>query len=149
MSTTEKIETKELETTAPKPLYTFRKLNSTDTFLMFRIIGKIGIDEFAAVFDKQQLKSLIDKTAEEKDGVQDETQVGIAVVLKIADKLIGNLPRCEEEIYQMLANVSNLSVEEVKGLDFAVFAKMVIDFVRKEEFKDFIEVVSKLFKQEN
>ena len=52
MSTTEKIETKELETTAPKPLYTFRKLNSTDACLMFRIIGQTGIDDLAAVFDE-------------------------------------------------------------------------------------------------
>ena len=41
-----------------KKAYTFRKLNSTDTFLMFRIVGKIGINEFTACFEKDAVKKL-------------------------------------------------------------------------------------------
>jgi hypothetical protein len=36
-------------------------------------------------------------------------------------------------------------VEEVGKLDFPTFTEMVIDFVKKPEFRDFIKVVSKLF----
>jgi hypothetical protein len=46
----------------------------------------------------------------------------------------------------MLSNTSNLTVNQVKELDFATFAEMVIDFIKKEEFKDFFRVASKLFK---
>lgn len=121
--------------------YTFRKLNSTDVFLMFKIIGKIGINEFTAAFDKDTVKKMV----AESDNEASPTIVGISVALEIANTIIGNLPKCEQEIYQMLSNTSNLSVKQVKELDFVTFVEMVIDFVKKEEFKDFIKVASRLF----
>jgi hypothetical protein len=45
----------------------------------------------------------------------------------------------------MLSQTSNLSVKQVETLDFPTFTEMVIDFVKKPEFRDFIKVVSKLF----
>jgi hypothetical protein len=75
--------------------------------------------------------------------------VGVSVILEIANVIIGNIPKCETEIYQMLSQTSDLSVKQVKELDFATFAEMVIDFIKKEEFKDFIKVVSRLFKPVN
>jgi hypothetical protein len=127
-------------------VYTFRTLNSTDLFLMFKILGKIGINDFTKSFDKNTVKDMIQSTKGAKDA---STVVGISVMLEMANVIIGNLPKCEVEIYQMLSNTSNLTVEQVKNLDFATFTEMVIDFVKKEEFKDFIKVVSKLFKSEN
>ena len=127
-------------------VYTFRKLNSTDTFLMFKIIGKIGINEFTECFGKDAVKQMIQKVTGGKDNDDGITMVGISVILEMANIIIGNLPKCETEIYQMLSNTSNLTVEQVKELDFATFTEMVIDFIKKEEFKDFIKVVSKLFK---
>ena len=135
--------TQESDITMERQVYTFRKLNSTDTFLMFKIIGKIGINEFTKSFDKDNIISLISAT---KGAENATTVVGISVILEMANVIIGNLPKCETEIYQMLSNTSNLSVDEVRGLDFATFTEMVIDFIKKEEFKDFIKVVSKLFK---
>ena len=127
-------------------VYTFRKLNSTDTFLMFKIIGKIGINDFAKSFDKDSVKDLIKNT---KDAENATTVVGISVILEMANVIICNLPKCEMEIYEMLSRTSNLSVEQVMELDFATFTEMVIDFIKKEEFKDFIKVVSRLFKSGN
>lgn len=118
-------------------VYTFRKLNSTDTFLMFKIIGKIGIVEFAKSIDGDFVKNIKGK---------DQTALGISVILGMANVIIGNIPKCEAEIYEMLSNTSNLTVKQVKELDFCTFTEMVIDFIKKEEFKDFIKVVSKLFK---
>lgn len=118
--------------------YTFRKLNSTDTFLMFRIIGKIGINEFAKSIDGDFVKNIAKNN--------DQAALGISVVLGMANVIVGNLPKCEAEIYEMLANTSNLTIDQVKGLDFCTFTEMVIDFVKKEEFRDFIKVVSRLFK---
>lgn len=131
-------------------VYTFRKLNSTDTFLMFKIIGKIGINEFTECFGKDAVMQMVQKVTNGKktsdDGI---TMIGISVILEMAGVIIGNLPKCESEIYQILSNTSNLTVEQVKELDFAVFTEMVIDFIKKEEFKDFLKVVSKSFKLEN
>lgn len=127
-------------------VYTFRKLNSTDTFLMFKILGKIGISDFAKSFDKDTVKNMI-KSTKGKDNAS--TLVGISIVLDVANAVISNLPKCEDEIYQMLSNTSNLTVEQVKELDFATFTEMVIEFIKKEEFKDFIKVVSRSFKLAN
>ena len=131
-------------------IYTFRKLNSTDTFLMFKIISKIGINEFAECFNKDNVKNMIQKYS----GKGDTNDKGLAVIgMSVMFDLVGiitsNLHKCENEIYQLLSNTSNLTVEQVKTLDFTVFTEMVIEFIKKEEFKDFIKVVSKSFKLVN
>ena len=140
---------KEGDITMLKPLYTFRKLNSTDTFLMFKIIGKIGVNEFAACFEKDTVKQMIIAATGGENKENATAIVGVSVILEIANVIIGNLPKCEAEIYQMLSQTSDLTVKQVKELDFATFAEMVIDFIKKEEFKDFIKVVSRLFKPVN
>lgn len=132
--------------TATEKAYTFRKLNSTDLFLMMKIIGKIGINEFTACFDGETMNRMLAmaKGEADKDTV---SIVGLSVMLDIAGVICGNLPKCEAEIYQMLSNTSDLPVEEIRGMDMVVFAEMVIDFIKKDEFKDFIKVASKLFKK--
>lgn len=135
---------------AEKP-YTFRKLGGEDVFLMFKIIGKIGVKEFNACFENEGIKNLLmTMMGEQKEEGEEESQsvsvTYIAVILEVADVIFKNIPKCENEIFQMLSQTSDLSVEQVKKLDFAQFTEMVIDFIKKEEFKDFIKVVSKLFK---
>ena len=131
-------------TTAEK-VYTFRKLEATDVFLMFKILGKIGVNEFSNCFGKDAVQKMF-KTLTSENGMANFTyEVGIAVTLEMVNVVLGNLPKCEQEIYQMLSNTSNLSVDQVKKLDFPTFTAMVIDFIKKDEFKDFIKVVSALF----
>jgi hypothetical protein len=127
--------------------YTFRILQSKDVFLISKIIGKIGVNEFTACFEKDGIKNMIASvTGEAKEEADFASVVGISVILEIANVILGNLPKCEKEIFQMLSSVTGMSVEEVEGLDMVVFVEMVVDFIKKEEFKDFIKVVSKLFK---
>lgn len=135
--------------TEDEKVYTFRKLNSTDMFLMFKIIGKIGVNEFTACFERDTVKQMIATVTGNASADNATTMVGISVMLEMANVIIGNLPKCEMEIYQMLSNVSGLPVKRVKELDFVTFTEMVIDFVKKEEFRDFIKVVSRLFKSAN
>jgi hypothetical protein len=116
---------------------------------MFKIIGKIGINEFSECFSKDSVKQMIAKIAGGKSGDDINTVVGISVILEMVNVIIGNLPKCEKEIYEMLSRTSNLTIDQVKNLDFATFTEMVIDFVKKEEFKDFIKVVSRLSKSVN
>lgn len=131
--------------TMDKP-YTFRTLRSTDMFLMFKIIGKIGVSEFAACFEKDSVKQMLASFGGKDVNAAATSMVGITVILEVANVVIGNLPKCEEEIFQMLANTSNLTVRQVRELDLITFTGMVVDFVQKDEFKDFIKVVSKSFK---
>ena len=125
--------------------YVFRTLEATDVFLMFKILGKIGINEFADSFGKESVQKML-KAVTKEGGVADFARTaGIAVTLEVVNVILRNLPHCEQEIFQMLSQTSNLSVEQVRKLKFPVFTEMVIDFVKKDEFKDFIKVVSKLF----
>ena len=130
---------------APEKVYTFRTLNATDTFLMFKILSKIGINEFAESFGKESIQKMVATLTGEGGVTNFARTAGIAVTLEIANVILGNIPKCEREIYQMLSNTSNLTVEQVMALDFPTFAAMVIDFIKKDEFKDFIKVVSALF----
>lgn len=132
-----------------EPVYTFRKLNSKDTFLMFKILGKIGINEFTECLGKDNVKQMIATVTGGESKENATAMVGISVIFEMANVIIGNLPKCEMEIYQMLSQTSNLTVEQVQELDFVTFTEMVIDFIKKEEFKDFIKVVSRLFKPVN
>ena len=91
---------------------------------------------------------MVDKA--QKDGNEGEDgniiSVGAEVALELASVILTNLPKCEADIYQMLSQTSNLSVDDIKAPGNAVmFLEMVIDFIKKEEFRDFIKVVSKLF----
>lgn len=152
MSETTNIENNITEGIEIKP-YEFRKLNSTDMFPMFTIISKIGINEFTNCFQKDAVKRAIagvmknmeDPNADKNED-EDTAIVGLSVALEAANVVLGNMHKCENDIYKLLAQTSNLSVEEIKALDFAIFAEMIIDFIKKEEFKGFLKVVSRLFK---
>ena len=128
--------------------YSFRPLNSTDTFLMFKILGKIGINEFTNCLEKDGVKQALAAVTGDKSENRNFTALGVSVTMELANVIIKNIPNCENEIYQLLANVSNLSVKQIKDLDFITFTEMILDFVVKEEFKDFIKVVSKRFMSE-
>ena len=132
------------EEAAAKP-YAFRTLSAVDVFPMFKIISAIGINEFTACFEKDGIKNMIASMTGE-GGEDVSSIVGISVILEIANVICGNLVKCENDIFKMLSQTSNLSVDQVKALDFVTFFEMVIDFIKKDEFRDFIKVVSKLFK---
>lgn len=122
--------------------YTFRTLNATDVMPMFRIIGAIGVNEFSNCFQSDTIKALV---ANKKDAAVVD-MAGLQVMLDAANIILTNLPKCEKDIFNLLASVSGLTVDDVKALDLVTFAEMIVEFVKKEEFKDFIGVVSKLFK---
>ncbi len=141
------------ETINVKP-YEFRTLGAEDVFPMVNIIGKIGIKEFKTLLEGDGLNGMISNLisdAKKKSGSEtlDESSIaslGASVFIELASIIVCNLPRAEKDIFQLLSNTSNLSVDEIKKLSLADFTEMIIDFFKKDEFKDFMKVVSKLFK---
>ena len=120
--------------------YELRTLCADDVFPMFKIISKIGIKEFKSCFGSEDVKAVI-------NGEQaDLNAVGLAVAVDIAGVIMANVPNAKEDIYLFLSQISNLSKDDIKELPISTFAEMIIDVVKKEEFKDFFGVVSKLFK---
>lgn len=123
--------------------YKFRTLNASDIAPICSIISKIGLNNFAKTFKSEDVVDVLTK----KKGVKDLTTLaGVTVALNFANVVISRIADCENEIFKLLSNVSNLSYKEVKELDLVTFSDMIISFVKKEEFKDFFKHVSKLFK---
>ncbi len=130
--------------------YTLRSLQGADIFPMSAIIKKIGVKEFKNAFQDEEIKDLV-KSINSGEISKDAAanQAGMAVILNIVDVVLGNLPRAEKDIYKFLSSLSGMKPDEVAALPMATFTGMVIDVIQKDEFKDFIKVVSRLFKSAN
>jgi hypothetical protein len=139
--------------------YKLRDLCAEDIFPMLTIVKKIGIKEFKECFNKEALEEIVglfmngakteSKETESKDSENTLVVVGLSILpsaLDLADVLLTNIPKCEVDFYKFLANISNLSVDKIKKLKMADFVEMIVDVIKKEDFKDFFKVVSKSFK---
>lgn len=129
--------------------YTLRALCSKDVFPMSKIISKIGINEFTEAFEGDDIKTLVASFGEDKNLDNAATIVGVTVALDIANVVLGNLSSCEQEIYSLLSGLSGMAKKDIENLPMNVFFEMVIDVIKKDEFKDFFKVVSRLFKSGN
>lgn len=123
--------------------YELKELNSKHLFSMFRLISKFGIENFKGIFN--DVRGAVNNNGEvDKEKLAE--QVGMEVIFGAVSIIISNLGNCEKEVYDFLADVSNLTVEEVAELKIDVLASMIIDVIKKEEFKGFFSAVSKSFK---
>ena len=128
--------------TATEKKYELRRLNASDIFMMSKILSSIGIKEFRKCFDSENIGELVKGTKTEDAAAK----VGVAVMFDIAGIVLDNLPSCEKYVYAFLANLSGLQADEIAALPMAEFAEMVVDVIKKEDFRDFMKVVSRLFK---
>lgn len=143
--------------------YTIRKLNSNDIFLMVSILSKIGISEISSMFEGDELKEVITEanrkkaeadqegTDQKEDAEQNSnndlvTRIGMKVIFKIVNLLMKNLPKCKKELFEFLSEMSGIPAKEISELPPADTMGMLIDIFKQDEFMDFIQVVSKLFK---
>ena len=139
---TEPMEQEATVTEAVIKPYTFRRLSTVDLFPMFKVISKLGLKQFQ---ENGGIKTILSRFADGKKDIN-ATELGIDIFLEITFLVVENLPKCEAEIYALLSQTSDLSVEDIKAQDMSITAEMILDFIRKEEFGDFFKVVSKLFK---
>lgn len=123
-----------------KKAYEFRTLCSKDIFPMVTLINKIGIAKFKDAFQSDGIQKII------SGGEKNLEAIGISVAFELAGIVLEALPKCEDDIYNMLSNVSNVKRKELEKMDMGTFFEMIVDFIQKPEFKDFMKVVSKLFK---
>ena len=127
---------------AEKP-YTFRRLSTQDIFPMLRLLNKIGLKD---IKESESIKNIVMLTTSAKNRKLDVNRLGIDVFIELACLIVDNIPKCEVELYSLLSQTSDRTIEEIKAQDMAVTFEMIVDFIRKEEFGDFFKVVLKLFK---
>ena len=133
----------EMETIEKK--YELRELQSKDMFPMFRVINKIGVKEFKACFEADEVKNAMSAITNKQESANLEA-IGLQVMIELASVVISHIGDAEQEIYAFLSGLSGMSKKELEELDMITFTEMIVDVFKKEEFKDFFGVVSKLFK---
>lgn len=112
--------------------YTLRRLKNSDLFLLIKMLKKIGIKDFKEAFI--QVASG-DKTIKE---------IGILTAFDIADILIGNLPKIEDDVYEMWSNLSGIPAVEIPNMEFGTLPLMIMDTFKEERNTSFFKVLSKL-----
>ena len=123
----------------------FRQLKGKDIFLMLPVLKKIGINNLKKCFGGDLIKG-INKANEGKDREAQIDAATYGAMLEFAQVLIEGLDDCENEIYNLLAGVSNLTRAEIEDLGLVELPEMIIDFVKKDEFKGFLKVAQQYIK---
>lgn len=124
--------------------YTLRSLKADDIFLVVKLINKIGFKEMKGCFNTEEVRTAISSTASGKE--VDLSAVGMTVTLEIVGQILEHLPDCKNEIYTLLSALSGIAKEDIAEMPTSTFTKMVMEVIRKEEFRDFFRDVFGSFK---
>ena len=122
--------------------YALRKLEAKDIAPMASILSKIGLKEVKNCFSPDDMKAI----AGGDGSIEAVGAVGVSVAFEIAGVILSNYERCQNDVFSFLASLSGMDKKQIESLPLDTFTEMVIDVVKKEDFKDFMKVVSKLFK---
>ena len=112
--------------------YTLRKFKDSDIFPMLQILKKIGIKDCKEAF------------IQVASGEKSVKEIGILAAFDLADILIGNLSKIEDEAYSLYSDMSGLSVDEIKNMEFGTLPLMIIDSFNEVKNTAFFKVLSKL-----
>ena len=123
-------------------VYTLRELEARDIAPMASILSKIGIKDIKECFNGQDLKDLASGKADEAT----INAIGMSIMLDIVGVVLENYSKCHDNVFKFLASLSGMEAKQIESLPLDTFTEMIIDVVKKEEFKDFFKVVSKLLK---
>ena len=128
-----------------QPKWKFRELKGKDIFLMLPVLKKIGINNIKKCINGDIVKGIV-ATNKGKDYEKQIEEATFGAMLEFGQVLIEGLDNCENEIFNLLEKTSNLSRGEIENLSMVELPTMIIDFVKKDEFKDFLKVAQSYIK---
>lgn len=111
--------------------YTLRKLKDGDLFPLLKLFRKLGLKEF---------KDTLMQVANGKS----LQELGLVIILDIADVIIGNLDKVEDDVYSFYSDISGMSVDEIKEMEFGTLPLMIYDSFSEVKNASFFKVLSKL-----
>ena len=126
-----KQEIREQEEVMEKP-YTLRRLVDRDLFPVLHIIGEVFPDDLAKVF--------MQVTTKEKS----VNEVGAMAIMKIILAVLKNMDKVQDDVYNLLSDVSGIPAEEIQNMEFGTTPNMIWDIVNNEKNCGFFKVLSKL-----
>lgn len=142
--------------------FNLREIKAGDTFKFIAIISKIGITNFVENLDEETLKALKYKQPMVMKGNKLEplpqkkwtegqkrakAKADIALskfAINILSLLVENLPSVQNDLFDLLADSYQVSIEDVKNLSGSQFIDLLAGYVDREEFTDFFKHVLKL-----
>ena len=126
-----KQEIREQEEIMEKP-YTLRRLVDRDLFPILSIISEVFPDDLAKDFVQLSTK---EKTVQE---------VGATAVLKMVLAVLKNMDKVQEDVYNLLSDISGIPAEDIPNMEFGTTPNMIWDIINNEKNNGFFKVVSKL-----
>ncbi len=112
--------------------YTLRRLKDKDLFPILGIISEVFPDELSKVFVQLSTK---EKSVQE---------VGAMAVLKMVLAVLKNMDKVQDEVYDLLSDVSGIPAADIQEMEFGTTPMMIWDIVSNEKNCGFFKVLSKL-----
>ena len=97
-----------------------------------QILKKIGIKDCKEAF------------IQVASGEKTIKQIGILASFDLADILIGNLAKVENEVYDLYSDMSGIPVDDMKEMEFGTLPLMIYDSFSEVKNTAFFKVLSKL-----
>lgn len=133
-----------------------RELNGGDIFTMLSIIGKLDIkEEVVALIERQygtgkDVIALADHkkkkpTKKEQEAASAEYQKrGMVLVTDIGFAILRHVNDAKADVNKFLADLTGTSQKEIESLSMLDYSKLLIDFGKKAELKDFFQSIASL-----
>ena len=133
-----------------------RELNGGDIFTMLSIIGKLDIkEEVVALIERQygtgkDVIALADHkkkkpTKKEQEVASAEYQKrGMVLVTDIGFAILRHVNDAKADINKFLADLTGTSQKEIESLSMLEYSKLLVDFGKKAELKDFFQSIASL-----
>ncbi|HFI0620630.1 hypothetical protein [Streptococcus suis] len=133
-----------------------RELNGGDIFTMLSIIGKLDIkEEVVALIERQygtgkDVIALADHkkkkpTKKEQEVASTEYQKrGMVLVTDIGFAILRHVNDAKADVNKFLADLTGTSQKEIESLSMLDYSKLLIDFGKKAELKDFFQSIASL-----
>ena len=133
-----------------------RELNGGDIFTMLSIVGKLDIkEEVVGLIERQygtekDVIALADHkkkkpTKKEQEATETEYQKrGMVLVTDIGFAILRHVNDAKVDINKFLADLTGTSQKEIESLSMLDYSKLLIDFGKKAELKDFFQSIASL-----
>ena len=133
-----------------------RELNGGDIFTMLSIVGELDIkEEVVGLIERQygtgkDVATLADHkkkkpTKKEQEVASTEYQKrGMVLVTDIGFAILRHVNDAKADINKFLADLTGTSQKEIESLSMLEYSKLLIDFGKKAELKDFFQSIASL-----
>ena len=133
-----------------------RELNGGDIFTMLSIIGKLDIKEEVVGLIERQYGTEKDVIAladhkkkkptkkEQEVASNDYQKRGMVLVTDIGFAILRHVNDAKAYVNKFLADLTETSQKEIESLSMLDYSKLLIDFGKKAELKDFFQSIASL-----